>query len=96
MQHQLKSLLLAFTTVVASVLAPNLEADPRAPVHLALSDILRCSPASVPEPGRLERVGSTLDAAWIYPTNIYDPADCARGNQDLVEIKPAPAPRSNA
>jgi hypothetical protein len=96
MQHRLKSLLLVCTTVAASVLAPNLEADSRAPIHLALSDILRCSPASEPEPGRLERVGSTPDDAWIYPTDIYDPADCARANQDLVEVKPAPVPRSNA
>jgi len=96
MHHPMKILLLVFATVGASVLAPNLEADSRVPVHPALSDILRCSPTSEREQDRFERVGWALNDAWIYPADIYDPADCARANPDFAEMTPASASRRNA
>ena len=97
-RHHRDSLWLTVIAVASIAAAPGSLSEPRAPVHLTLNDILRCNPASEPEPGRLERVGLRISAfererggVRSQPASIYDPGDCARSDQDLAggELDPA-------
>lgn len=85
---------------IAPIVAVPLEKFGAAPLHLhlALSDILRCSPVTEPEAGRLERVsfefsrhGDEHAKTLVVPADIYDPADCARRDQEAAaETSAAP------
>ncbi len=80
-------LLLASIAATAITAPPVLQSRPRTQIHLAWSDILRCSPTTQPEPGQFERVGfrpTTSDLT--LPVDIYDPGDCARTNEDVAVI----------
>jgi hypothetical protein len=89
------SLLLASIGAIAIAAPPAVQSQPRTQIHLALSDILRCSPTAQPEPGQFERVGFRSTASDLtLPVDIYDPGDCARTNEDVAAI--ASVPRGKA
>ena len=85
------SLLLASIAAIVIAAPPALQSQPRTQIHLALSDILRCSPTTQPAPGQIERVGfGSTSSVPTLPVDIYDPGDCARMNEDVAAIASAP------